>query len=139
MQTITVRFLQCVGGLLILLGVVHLAATPHIPSLLGSSGSEVYQRAVGPTLLNHVLVGVLLLPLGYTTWAAADASGRREPWAKRVLIVNAMVVASLPVAIAVYMRRPEYYTSPLFLMGVGLVGLISVLMIGATVLISRKQ
>src|ERR1700733_676712 len=69
-QQTAAAFLRAVGLLLIVLGLVHLAATPHIPPLLGQSSSPVYQRAVGPTLLNHVLFGILLLPLGYTTWLA---------------------------------------------------------------------
>lgn len=87
-----------------------------------------YQQAVGPTLLNHVLVGILLLPLGYTTWLAAVAAERGEVWAKRVLGVNTVVVFSLPIAVAVFMRRPEYYRAPLFLTGVGLVAAISLFM-----------
>ena len=39
-------------------------------------------------------------------------------WAKRVLLVNEVVVSSLPLA-AVLMRHPEYYRAPLFLTGVG--------------------
>ena len=69
------RYLQAVGGLLIALGIVHLAATPHIPDLLLGSPLVVYERAVRPTLLNHVLVGILSVPLGFTTWLAAVASG----------------------------------------------------------------
>ena len=64
------RLLRAVGALLIILGFVHLAAAPHIPLLLRGSPRAVYQQAVGPTLLNHVLVGILLLPLGYTIWLA---------------------------------------------------------------------
>lgn len=84
-QTIAVGFLRVVGLLLIVLGLVHWAATPYIPPLLGESSSGVYQRAVGPTLLDHGLFGILLLPLGYTTWLAgiatkwgeASAAGKR--------------------------------------------------------------
>lgn len=122
------KLLRAVGALLIILGFVHLAATPHIPLLLRGSPRAVYQQAVGPTLLNHVLVGILLLPLGYTTWLAAVAAERGQVWAKRVLGVNTVVVFSLPLGVAVFMRRPEYYRAPLFLTGVGLVAAISLFM-----------
>src|SRR5215470_6062843 len=101
-------FLRAVGILLITLGLIHLAATPHIPDLLAGAPPRVYARAVGPTLLNHVLVGILLLPLGYTTWLAASCEGN-ETWATRTLITNTIVVLTLPVSIAAFMRRPEYY------------------------------
>lgn len=132
-----VQLLRAVGALLITLGFVHLAATPHIPLLLRGSPRSVYQQAVGPTLLNHVLVGILLLPLGYTTWLAARAAEGGETWAKRVLLVNVLVVFSLPLAVAVLMRRPEYYRAPLFLTGVGLVAVISLLMATAVWILAR--
>ena len=56
-------FLRAAGAGVILLGFVHLAATPHIPQLLESMPESARRLAAGPTLLNHVLVGVLLLPL----------------------------------------------------------------------------
>jgi hypothetical protein len=136
-QEIAAVFLRAVGVLLIVLGIVHTIATPHIRDLLGDSSSEVYQRAVGPTLLNHVLMGILLLPLGYTTWLAAAAQNRNAAWARRVLMVNGIVLLTLPASIAVFMRRPEYYTAPLFLTGVILVTLISLLTIAAAWMIRR--
>jgi len=138
-QEIAAGFLRAVGVLLIVLGLVHSAATPHIRDLLGESSSEVYQRAVGPTLLNHVLMGILLLPLGYTTWLAASAQNRNAAWARRVLVVNGIVLFTFPVSIAVFMRRPEYYTAPFFLAGVILVTLISSLTLVAAWLIGRGR
>ncbi len=136
-EEIAAGFLRAVGVLLIVLGVVHTIATPHIRDLLGDSSSEVYQRAVGPTLLNHVLMGILLLPLGYTTWLAAAAQNRNAAWARRVLMVNGIVLLTLPASIAVFIRRPEYYTAPLFLTGVILVTVISLLTIVAAWMIKR--
>ena len=132
-----VVFLRTVGVLLVVLGAVHLIATPHIPLLLRGSPRAVYQQAVGPTLLNHVLVGILLLPLGYTTWLASVAGGLGEAWARRVLVVNTLVVFALPVSVAIFMRRPEYYHAPLFLLGVGLVAAISLLMGVAIYILAR--
>lgn len=138
-REIAAGFLRGVGLLLIILGLVHSAATPHIPPLLGDSSSEVYQRAVGSTLLNHVLMGILLLPLGYTTWLAAATQNRNATWAKRVLVVNGIVLLTFPASIAVFMRRPEYYTAPLFLTGVILVTVISLLTIVAACLVGRDS
>ncbi len=136
-EIVAAVFLRAVGVLLVVLGIVHTIATPHIRDLLGDSSSEVYQRAVGPTLLNHVLMGILLLPLGYTTWLAAAAQNRNAAWARRVLMVNGIVLLTLPICLAIFMRRPEYYTAPLFLTGVILVTLISLLTIIAAWMIKR--
>jgi hypothetical protein len=127
-RRMAVQFLRAVGVLFLALGAVHLIATPHIPLLLRGSPHAVYQQAVGPTLLNHVLVGLLLLPLGYTTWLAGTAGERGEAWAKRVLALNTLVVFTMPILVAVFMRQPQYYRAPLFLTGVGLVAAISLLM-----------
>ena len=137
-QEIAAGFLRAVGLLLVVLGFVHLAATPFIAQLLGESSSEVYQRALGPTLLNHVLVGILLLPLGYTTWLAAAAHNRNETWARRVLAVNGIVLLTFPASLAIFMRRPEYYRAPLFLTAVVLVTVISLLTVVAAWLIGRS-
>lgn len=134
-QQIAVVFLRTVGWLLIVLGIVHLVATPHIPGLLRGSPRAVYQQAVGPTLLNHVLVGILLFPFGFTTWLAAAGAKGGEVWAGRVLIVNMIAMLTLPVSIAVFMRLPQYYRAPLFLTGVGLVAIISLLMVPATIVL----
>ena len=131
-------WLRIAGILLIVLGVVHLAATPHLPHLLdGMRSAENYRLALGPTLLNHVLVGLLLLPLGYTTWLASSDSYLSERWARQVLRVNAVVTMTLPVSVAVFMRQPEYYSSPLFVAGVTLAALVSLLAMVAAVVITR--
>jgi hypothetical protein len=138
-QKIAARVLRAIGMLLFALGLVHLLATPHIPSLLSGSPAAVYVRAVGPMLLNHVLVGILLLPLGYTTWVAASVRQRGEGWATRVLVANTLVVLTMPLSIVIFMRNPEYYAAPLFLTGVGLVAIISLVMVAAILVLLRGR
>ncbi len=138
-QKIAARLLRAVGLSLFALGLVHLIATPHMSHLLIGCPASLYRQAVGPTLLNHVLVGILLLPLGYTTWFAAAARERGEWWATRILMANTMAVFTLPLSLIIFMRRPEYYTAPLFLVGVSLVAILSLLMIVAMfVLVLRR-
>lgn len=133
-------FLRASGIVLILLGFVHLLATPHIPRLLDGLPPNARGLAMGATLLNHVLVGILLLPLGFTTWLAAGKDCFREPWAKRVLIANCLTVFSLPVMVVVLMRQPQYYQSPLFLAGVALTAVTAILMaVAVWVVASAKE
>ena len=132
--------LRVIGAALVALGVAHLIATPHIPALLrGLRGTPDYHWALGPTLLNHVLVGVLLLPLGATTWIAAAPGHAGAPWARSILTVNALAVLTLPALLAVFMRDPVYYSSPLFLVGVGLAAVVALLMAVAVGLILRSR
>jgi hypothetical protein len=119
--------LRAAGLLLMALGALHLAATPFIPSLLNGMPAKAYRFALGPTLLNHVLVGFLLFPLGYSTWVASSERYLREKWARRVLRVNAAVLLTFPLSLVAFMRQPEYYHAPLFVTAAALVALISVL------------
>ena len=73
LQRLSRGALRVAGVVLMALGVVHLIATPHIPHLLDAMPRKARDFAIGPMLLNHVLVGILLLPLGFSTWLVADA------------------------------------------------------------------
>jgi len=115
------RILRASGVLLILLGIVHLVATPHIASLIRHSCSpEAAEVLVPPMLLNHVLVGVLLLPLGWLMLYAAPHSAARVAWAQVVVRTTAVTVATLPVTLLALMGF-RYFDAPLFVLGAGLV------------------
>jgi hypothetical protein len=96
---IRIRFLilRFGGVLLIVLGILHLAVTPLIAQFVWRGASP---TAVGwlipPMLLNHVVVGILLLPLGSLTVYAAPHAARGEHWALVVSRVIAATVATLP-------------------------------------------
>jgi hypothetical protein len=139
-QNLAAKFLRVMGALLVLLGIVHLVTTPHIPHLLdGMSTREAYRFAWGPTMLNHVLVGILLIPLGFTTWLASSPRNVVQSWARHILIVNAIVFLTFPLSIVAFMRDPVYYDAPLFVTGVALVVILSLMMIVAAWLMSRSD
>ena len=104
--------------LLFLLGIVHLVATPHIATLIRHSTSEgPADMLIPPMLLNHVLVGLLLLPLGYLTIYAAPHSAH---WAQVIVRTTALTVATLPLAVFALMGV-RYFDAPLFVVGFFLV------------------
>ena len=74
-----------------------------------------------PMLLNHVLVGILLLPLGYLTFYAAPHSAARARWAQIIVRTTAITVATLPLALLVLMAKRAYFGAPLFVIAVALV------------------
>ncbi len=134
-----VRLLRGSGLLLLLLGVVHLVATPHISSLirhLATPGAA--ERLAPPMLLNHILVGILLLPLGYLTFYAAPSSGARVGWAQMIVKTTAVTVASLPVAILALMGT-RYFDAPLFLLGTAIVVAAAVTLLVAAFSTPRDQ
>ena len=71
-------------------------------------------------LLNHVLVGVLLLPFGWLMLYAAPHSAARDAWAQVVVRTIAVTVATLPVTLLALMGV-RYFDAPLFVLGAALV------------------
>lgn len=132
-------YLQVSGILLLILGAVHLLAAPHIPHLLRGMAANDYAMAVGPTLLNHVVVGILLLAVGFSTFAAASEGTAEQPWARFILTVNALTVTAMCISVAVFMRNPAYYTAPLFVIAVVLLGIMALLMLAAALNMYRRN
>src|ERR1700730_18307223 len=92
-----VRLLRGSGLLLLLLGIVHLVATPHIAALIRHSVSQgPADNLIPPMLLNHILVGVLLLPFGFLTFYAAPCADR---WAQVIVRTTALTVAAIPLTL----------------------------------------
>ena len=107
--------------LLILLGIVHLAATPHIATLIRHSASrDTADLLTPPMLLNHILVGLLLFPLGYLTVYAAPYSAAGLAWAQVIVRATALTVATLPITLVALMGS-RYFGAPLFVLGTALV------------------
>ena len=120
--------LRTSGALLIVLGLVHLAATSHIPPLLNAMRTtEGYTLARGATLLNHVMTGILLLPLGVSTWLAASTVLWAARWARTILLFNSFAMVCAP--ISVFMSDRAYLRAPLFLSGVCLATALPVAML----------
>ncbi|MSR63454.1 MAG: hypothetical protein EXS08_13505 [Planctomycetes bacterium] len=85
------------GALLCALGVLHLAVTPFIARMVqdGAAPSAV-DWLTPPMLLNHVVVGVLLLPLGGLTYYAAPHAASGSRWALVTVRSIAVAMATLP-------------------------------------------
>ncbi len=90
--------------MLIILGVLHLAVTGFIAHLITDNVSPaVSEWLKAPMILNHVVVGILLLPLGFLTYYAAPFAASGEKWARVVTRTTAVTVALLPVTLFVVM------------------------------------
>jgi len=77
-------------------------------------------------LLNHIIVGVLLIPLGYLTIYAAPHAVSGESWGRVVVRTTALSVATLPVALFGVMGTRYYFDAPLFVMGAALTIVVAV-------------
>ena len=77
-------------------------------------------------LLNHILVGVLLIPLGFLTWYAAPHAASGAAWAQITVRAAALSVATLPILLFVLMGKRYYFDAPLFVVGATLTLFIAV-------------
>ena len=103
--------LRLTGILLVVLGVVHLVATPFF---MGWASAELRPEnaalVAAGMRLNHLLVGVLLFPLGLSTfWSARSLN---EAWAFRQSLVNAIATLSMPVLLVMTMPRESLRAVP---------------------------
>jgi hypothetical protein len=94
------RILTAEGILLLVVASIHMLVIPSLRSVfvrLLSPG--VFRFVWPPFLLNHALVGILLVPLGLSTLYCASGVRAGERWSWRVAITNAMTILSLPIAL----------------------------------------
>jgi len=121
--------LRISGILLVLLGILHLAVTPTIASFVRRATLPAYSAwLTPPMLLNHVVVGVLLLPLGVLTAYAAPHAARGAGWALMVVRSTALAVAALPVTLFWLMGR-RYFAAVPFQVATGIVCVGAVLVV----------
>ena len=95
------------------LGILHLAVTPFISHLIIDNVTEaVAVWLTPPMLLNHVVVGILLLPLGFITFYAAPSAVADEKWAVIITRASAITVAALPVVLFILMGTRYFSATP---------------------------
>jgi hypothetical protein len=106
------RLTQATGVLLVLLGIIHLIATPFLIGWLSRQlQSDHASLAIAAMRLNHILVGILLLPLGVSTFWSGKALA--QSWGLRLAGLNAITLLCLPVLLLTTMPL-ESLDAPLF-------------------------
>jgi len=106
---------RVLGMAVLALAVLHLYATvlirDHVLARIPDAGLRGF---VSPGyLLDHVLVGVLLLPIGFLMVWSSRALGNGERWAYLVNLTFSLTLLTFPPLIAGIMAGPEF-TSPAF-------------------------
>jgi hypothetical protein len=116
------------GIMLVILGMLHLAVTPIIANLVSDNVSPGGEWIKAPMILNHVVVAILLLPLGVLTFYAAPFAVLGEKWARFVTRATALTVAALPVILFVMMGS-RYFDALPFLAATIIVSIAAVLLL----------
>jgi hypothetical protein len=105
--------LRTAGVLLFALGLLHLAVTPFIIRMLEDGATPGGAGWLSPPMvLNHVVVGILLLPIGgMVTYAAADAAAGAR-WALVVTRSISLAIAALPPTLFLVMGTRYFHAVP---------------------------
>ena len=101
---------RILGIAVIGLGVLHLYATVLIRDyVLARISDDSLRGFISPGyLLNHILVGVLLLPMGLLMVWSSRALGAGERWAYFLNLVFSLTLLTFPVLIIAVMAGPEF-------------------------------
>jgi len=121
--------LKVQGILLLLVGIIHLAVIPLLRSTFAQQvNASDLQFIWPPFLLDHAVAGLLLLPLGATTWYAGHGIARQMQWGYRIGIINAITVLMLPVMLVLVMDK-RYFAAIPFVIASVLVTLVGLSML----------
>ena len=105
-NALAARILKLDGILLLLVAVIHFAATPFaLGFVAGQSSPESYAQIKPPFLLSFVLVGVLLLPIGLSTFYCAEFIRRGQRWARTICYFNTVGILLLPLSLGKLLKR----------------------------------
>ncbi|HZY38282.1 MAG TPA: hypothetical protein VFE53_16610 [Mucilaginibacter sp.] len=121
--------LKAEGILLLGVAAVHMAVIPLLKSTFAAHITPADFRTIwSPFLLGFSVMGLLLIPLGLTTWLAGQGVIRRERWAFRIGLINAVTVLCLPVTLVLVMER-RYFDAVPFVIGSILVTIVGLSML----------
>ena len=122
------RILKIDGILLLVVATIHFVATPLALRFVSSQSTpEAYVQIKPPFLVSFVVVGLLLLPVGLSTFYCADAIRRGERWARTICRFNALSVLLLPLALMLIMPA-RYFRAILFVIATTLVWIVAISM-----------
>src|SRR5689334_2053332 len=127
------------GILLVVLAFVHLLATPLIHKWLSHELTAETLLSVSPAfLLDHVVVGVLLIPFGVSTLYSAAGVRLGHSWARSIAATNAFAVMILPLLVLVFLGR-RGFDSALFLWAGVLISIIGMTMLIPLIWLGKRD
>jgi hypothetical protein len=101
---------RVLGALVEAVALLHLYATVLIQEhvLARIESSELRAFISSGYLLDHVLVGIFMLPMGFLMWWSAPALRQGLRWALVTNLAFSLAILSTPFAIGWLMEGPEY-------------------------------
>ena len=82
-RSIVSRIISVTGFLLLIVAAIHLAVTPTLKRVILDRvlTAEELRIVAPPFLLNHIVMGILLIPIGFITIYCASGIRAGERWA----------------------------------------------------------
>ena len=133
-RLIVARLISVTGVLLLIVAAIHLLVTPVLKSfILDRVLTPQELRIVSPPfLLNHIVVGILLIPLGFITLYTAAGIRAGERWAWVINLAIGLTILSLPLVL-VFVMRAEYFRAVPFLIATALITMVGITMTAALI------
>jgi len=126
------------GALLLVVAAIHLAVTPVLKAAILDRTLTPQQLSIisPPFLLNHLVVGILLIPIGFITLYSAPALRLGKRWAWIINFADGLTILSLPIVLALVMPATDFQALP-FLIAAGLITTVGITMTAALLWIRR--
>jgi hypothetical protein len=124
------RILIGQGALILLAAAIQLAMTAELGRVVERAVSpEAFLFVWPPFALDHIVSGILLVPIGLTTIITANgvALGSEPAW--RIAMINALALLSLPIVLVLMMWFDYFVGSPAFLIAAVIISLVGISMI----------
>ena len=124
------------GSLLLFVAAIHLLVTPVLKSAILDRVLTPQELGIvaPPFLLNHIVVGILLIPFGFITLYTASGIRAGERWAWIISLAIGLTILSLPVVLVIVMRA-EYFRAVPFLIAAALIIIVGTTMTAALTLV----
>ena len=128
-RSIVARILMIDGIVLLVVAVLYFFLTDLALKWLDERLSPLEKPDVAPIfLMNHIAVGILLIPLALTTFYCAWGVKKGQHWSRIVSTVNGISILSLPVILSWFMGA-QYYGSLLLLLATVLIAVVGITML----------
>src|SRR5229473_5138974 len=135
-RSIVARVISVTGVLLLIAAAIHLLVTPTVKRVILDRTLTPEQLLIvsPPFLLNHIVMGILLIPIGFTTIYCASGIRAGERWAWVINLAIGFTILSLPVVLVLVMRA-EYFRAVPFLIAAALMTIVGITMTTALILV----
>ena len=128
-RTIVARILLLDGVLLLVVAVLYFVLTGLATKWLTYKLTpDEYSEVAPQYLVNHIAIGILIIPLALTTLYASWGVQKGQQWSRIVSVINGVSVLLLPVILSWFMGT-QYYGSIVFLLATVLIVVIGITML----------